>query len=58
MILTVAYTVNIFLNLILARSFASVIRSNMLAKKIFPLIRWATSIIVWVVAVFFILGVL
>lgn len=58
MILIAAYTASVALNLILTRSFASVIRSNALAKKVFPLIHWAISITVWIVAVFFILGTL
>ncbi|MDD5197610.1 MAG: mechanosensitive ion channel [Candidatus Gracilibacteria bacterium] len=55
-ILVTAYVASISLNLILTRSFASVIRSNTLAKKVFPLIHWAISIAVWIMAVFFILG--
>ncbi|HBB27487.1 TPA: hypothetical protein DCZ36_03260 [Candidatus Gracilibacteria bacterium] len=58
MILVTAYGANVTLNLILTRSFASVIRSNTLAKKVFPLIHWAIFIAVWIVAVFFILGTL
>lgn len=58
MILVIAYLVSISLNLILTQSFASVIRNNTLAKKVFPLIHWAISIAVWIVAVFFVLGTL
>jgi hypothetical protein len=54
-ILIAAYGANIALNLVLTKSFTSVIRSNTLAKKIFPLIHWAISIAVWILVVFFIL---
>ncbi|MDD2891606.1 MAG: mechanosensitive ion channel [Candidatus Gracilibacteria bacterium] len=57
MVLTGAYISNISLNLILTRNFASVIQSNTLAKKIFPLIHWAISIAIWIVSGLFILGV-
>lgn len=56
MILISAYLASISLNLILTKSSASVIRGNTLAKKVFPLIHWAISIAVWIVAVFFMLG--
>jgi hypothetical protein len=39
MILIGAYITDLVLNLILVKSFTSVIRSNPLAKKIFPLIH-------------------
>jgi len=55
-ILAAAYITSISLNLILTKSSASVIRGNTLAKKVFPLIHWAISIAVWIVAVFFMLG--
>lgn len=58
MILVVSYMASVTLNFILTKSFASVIRNNSLAKKIFPLIHWAISIAVWIIAVFFILGAL
>lgn len=58
MILIAAYGASVTLNLILTRSSASVIRNNALAKKVFPLIHWAISITVWIVAVFFVLGTL
>lgn len=56
MILVAAYAASVSLNLILTKSSASVIRSNALAKKVFPLMHWAISIAVWIVAVFFVLG--
>ena len=52
MILVIAYVASVSLNLILT------IRNNTLAKKVFPLIHWAISIAVWIVAGFFILGAL
>ncbi len=55
-ILVGAYVVSVSLNLILTKSSASVIRNNALAKKVFPLIHWAISIAVWIVAGFFLLG--
>ncbi len=58
MILIAAYIASISLNLILTKSSAAIIRNNTLAKKVFPLIHWAISISVWIVAIFFILGVL
>lgn len=58
MILVAAYVASLILNLILTKSAASTIRNNALAKKVFPLIHWAISIAVWIVAVFFVLGTL
>ena len=57
-ILVGAYVANISLNLILTKSSAAIIRKNELAKKLFPLIHWAISIAVWIVAAFFVLGAL
>lgn len=58
MILIVAYGASVSFDLILTKIFSSVIRSNALAKKVFPLIHWAIIIIVWILAVFFVLGTL
>lgn len=58
MMLTAAYIASISFNLILVKSFASVIQSNPLAKKIFPLIHWAISTAIWIISGFFILGIL
>jgi len=57
-IIVIAYVASISLNLVLTKSFASVIRNNALAKKVFPLFHWAISIVVWIVAIIFILGAL
>lgn len=57
-ILLGAYAASVSLNLVLTKSSASVIRNNALAKKVFPLIHWAISIAVWIVALFFVLGAL
>ncbi len=58
MILMGAYVASVSRNFILTKSVASVVRANALAKKVFPLIHWAISIAVWIVAIFFILGTL
>lgn len=58
MILVAAYGASVSFNLILTKIFVPVIRGNALAKKVFPLIHWAISIAVWIVAVFFVLGTL
>lgn len=58
MILMGAYVASLVLNFIVTRSSASTIRNNALAKKVFPLIHWAISIAVWIVAGFFVLGAL
>lgn len=53
-----AYIASVSLNLVLTKSSVVVIRNNTLAKKVFPLIHWAISIAVWIVAAFFVLGTL
>lgn len=58
MILSAAYMGGFLMDFIITKTFASTIRGNALAKKLFPLIEWAITIAIWIVAVFFILGVI
>lgn len=58
MIVVVAYVASMASDLVLLRFFTPVLRSNTLARKVFPLIHWALTIAIWIVAVFFVLGTL
>ncbi len=40
------------------KSFSGIVRGNALAKKILPLIQTGVTVSIWIIAVFFILGVI
>jgi len=58
MLLVSAYIASLFVSLVLTKAFAPVIRSNALAKKIFPLIDGAITIAIWIMTALYVLSAL
>lgn len=58
MLLISAYIASLFVSLVLTHAFARVIKSNALAKKIFPLIDGAITVAIWIMTGLYILSAL
>lgn len=58
MLLVSAYLASLFVSLILSQTFARVIKSNALAKKIFPLIDGTITVAIWIITGFYVLSAL